>query len=80
MRLPIRLKGCGIREAEDRRFGQYLGAATQSVMYLIDQMDNTGKNTWKAQHPGTHQPHWGRVFQCPPHSTLGAHSEHQQTG
>ena len=27
VRLPISLKGCGLREAEDRRYGQYLGAA-----------------------------------------------------
>ena len=42
LRLPIRLKGCGLREAEDRRFGQYLGATAQSVIQLIDRMDDSG--------------------------------------
>jgi hypothetical protein len=42
LRLPIRLKGYGLREAEDRIFGQYLGATAQSVIHLIDRMDDSG--------------------------------------
>ena len=36
LRLPIRMKGCGLREAVDRRYGQYLGAMLQSTMPLMD--------------------------------------------
>ena len=42
LRLPIRLKAYGLRETEDRRFRQYLGATAQSVIHLIDQMDDNG--------------------------------------
>ena len=41
LRLSIRLKGCGLRGAEDRTFRQYLGATAQSVIHLIDQMYDT---------------------------------------
>ena len=40
LRLPIRLTGCGPREAEDRRFGQYLGelqlrvSSTSSIEWM----------------------------------------------
>ena len=39
MRLPMRLKGCGLREAADRRHAQFLGALVQSTMPLIDRTD-----------------------------------------
>ena len=39
MRLPIRFKGCGLRQATDRRYAQYLGAFAQSTMHLIDRTD-----------------------------------------
>ena len=42
LRLHIRLNGCGLRESEDRRFRQYLGATTQSAIHLINQMDDNG--------------------------------------
>eukprot|EP00956_Cyclotella_meneghiniana_P026487 scaffold57386_cov66-Cyclotella_meneghiniana.AAC.8 len=32
----IPFKGCGLREAMDRRFGQYMGAEVQSIFPLID--------------------------------------------
>ena len=41
-RLPVCLKGCGLRNAEDRQYGQYIGAAAQSVIHLIDRTDKTG--------------------------------------
>ena len=42
IRLPIKLKGFGLRGAADRRSGQYVGAAVQSIMPLIDRKDGTG--------------------------------------
>ena len=42
VRLPIRHKGCGLRDAEDRRFGQFLGAAAQSLIHLMDRVDKGG--------------------------------------
>ena len=42
VRLPIRHKGCGLREVEERRFGQFLGAAAQSLIHLIDRVDKGG--------------------------------------
>ena len=41
-RLPIRMKGCGLRRAPDRRHAQYIGAAVQSVPYLVDRTDEAG--------------------------------------
>ena len=42
LRLPILHKGCGLREAADRRPRQYLGATVQSVIQIIDRMDANG--------------------------------------
>ena len=42
MRLPLRMKGCGLREAVDRRHGQYMGAMLQSTMPLIDRTNEEG--------------------------------------
>ena len=35
IRLPIRERGCGLREAVDRRFGQFMGGMAQSVPALV---------------------------------------------
>ena len=42
MRLPIRNKGCGLREAVDRRHAQYIGAVAQCEPHLIDRLDKEG--------------------------------------
>jgi len=42
MRLPIRHKGCGLRQAADRRSAQFLGAAAQSLIHLMDRTDKAG--------------------------------------
>ena len=42
MRLPLRNKGCGLREAEDRRHAQFIGAVAQCVPQLIDRLDKEG--------------------------------------
>jgi hypothetical protein len=34
LRLPIRNKGCGLRDAKDRQLAQYIGAAAQSIQQL----------------------------------------------
>ena len=36
MRLPMCFKGCGLREAHDRRTAQYIETMVQSVPALID--------------------------------------------
>ena len=36
------MKGCGQREAVDRRHGQYLGAMLQSTMPLMDRTNEGG--------------------------------------
>ena len=36
MALPVRCKGMGLRGAADRRFAQFVGAATQSLPALVD--------------------------------------------
>ena len=48
VRLPIRHKRCGLIEAVDRIFAQFLGAAAQSLMHLIDRVDKGG-NTIKGR-------------------------------
>ena len=40
IRLPLRMKCCGLREATDRRHGQFVGAMLQSVLLLMDQTDS----------------------------------------
>ncbi|KAL9183104.1 hypothetical protein ACHAXT_004891 [Thalassiosira profunda] len=40
MCLPVRFRGCGLREAVDRRFGQFLGGFVQSVLPLLDRRDS----------------------------------------
>ena len=42
VKLPMRMKGCGLREAADRRHAQYIGAAVQSIPHLVDRKDETG--------------------------------------
>ena len=42
VRLPMRMKGCGLRGAADRRYAQYIGAAVQSVPHLVDRTDEAG--------------------------------------
>mgnify|MGYP001307855544 FL=1 len=42
MRLPIRMKGIGIRSTEDRRFGQFLGGIKDGLIPLISR--KTGDN------------------------------------
>ena len=42
MRLPIRNKGCGLREAVGRRHAQYVGAVAQCVPQLIYRLDKEG--------------------------------------
>ena len=53
VRLPIRHKGCGLRDAEDKRFGQFLGAAAQSLIHLIDRVD---KEEAQSREDSTHSP------------------------
>ena len=36
VRLPLRMKGCRLREAENRRHGKFVGAMLQSIPPLID--------------------------------------------
>ena len=42
VRLPIRHKGCGLREARDRGFVKFLGETAQSLMHLMDRVDKEG--------------------------------------
>lgn len=42
LRLPIRYKGCGLRQLIDRRHAQYIGAAIASLPQLIDKTDEHG--------------------------------------
>ena len=42
VQLPIRLKGCGLRGAVDRRNGQYIRATVQSIMQIIGREDGMG--------------------------------------
>ena len=42
MRLPLRNKGCGLREAEDIRYAQFIGAVAQCIPQLIDRLDKEG--------------------------------------
>ena len=35
LRLPLRERGCGLRKAVDRRFGQLIGGMAQSVTTLV---------------------------------------------
>ena len=42
IRLPMRLKGCGLPGAADRRHAQYIGVAVQSTPPLMDRKDKTG--------------------------------------
>ena len=44
MRLPIRHKGCGLREARDRRFAQFLGGGNTEP----DASD--GQSRWGGKH------------------------------
>ena len=43
--LSIKLKGCGLRGAGDRRSAQYIGAAVWSIMPLLDRRDGRGSLT-----------------------------------
>ena len=45
IRLPIKENGCGLRQAEDRRHGQYIGALAQSVLPLLDSKDANNNTT-----------------------------------
>ena len=42
MRLPLRNKGCGLREAADRAYAQFMGAVAQCIPQLIDRIDKEG--------------------------------------
>ena len=46
LRLPIRFRGCGLREAVDRRSGKYLGAAVQSILPLVTRTENFNCTIW----------------------------------
>ena len=35
LRLPLRKRGCGLREAVDRRFGQFIGGMAQSLPAIV---------------------------------------------
>ena len=81
LRLPIRLKGCGLREAEDRRFGQYLGATAQSVIHLIDRRDDNGNRiAGRLNTPAIVNLFGEGSFNHPFHSTMGNPTNKQQTG
>ena len=41
-RLPIRFKGCGLRQSDDRRHAQFVGGMLQSSLPLIDRKDAQG--------------------------------------
>ena len=45
LRLPQRLKGCGLRQAVDRRHAQFLGGLTQSLPHLINHTDENNNVT-----------------------------------
>ena len=40
MRLPINLKGCGLRESVDRRHAQFIGGLLQSALPLMNRTDS----------------------------------------
>ena len=40
IRLPLTIKGCGLREEADRRHGQFVGTMLQSFLPLMDQTDS----------------------------------------
>ena len=40
VRLPLRMKGCRLREAEDRWYGQFVGTMLQSVLPLMGRTDS----------------------------------------
>ena len=42
LRLPIRFKGCGLRQLRDRRHAQFIGAVIASLPQLIDRNDEHG--------------------------------------
>ena len=39
MKLPIRMKGCGLRETEDRPHEQFVGDMLRSTITLMDRME-----------------------------------------
>ena len=42
IRLPINLKGCGLRQAVDWRYGKFVGAVVQSTLPLLTRTDSNG--------------------------------------
>ena len=42
IRLPMRMRGYGLRRAADQRSRQYTGAAFQIILPLLDRKDDTG--------------------------------------
>ena len=42
MRLPMSMRGCGLRQATDRRHAQFVGAMAQSITQLFNRKDSNG--------------------------------------
>ena len=46
LRLPVRLKGMGLRQAADHRYAQFVGGMSQGVMHLLDRVDSEGNTVF----------------------------------
>ena len=42
MRLPVRQKGMGLRQAADRKFAKFVGGMPQGLMHILDCVDSEG--------------------------------------
>jgi len=65
LRLPIRMKSCGLQDATDRRHAQYIGVLVQSMLPLLDRSDSNGASPKSRLHTPNHprrQPHWQRIL------------------
>ena len=72
MRLPIKMKGCELRDSRDRRFGQFLGAMVQSTLPLVHYTDSKNcLHRGRLNTPPHHQLLWGRKLRSPYHLTMG---------
>jgi hypothetical protein len=50
LRLPIRYRGCGLRELHDRRHAEYIGSLTHALPYMIDMKVKGGRVKGRCQH------------------------------
>jgi len=64
--LPLRNKGCGLREAEDRRYAQFIGAVAHCIPQLIDRLDKEGNIVPGRLNTGSVIEYLGKgSFNCP---------------